>query len=401
MRAAPCCPCTPPAGAGGLQGRAARERAASCTCWRCRRQQPAACAGQQRAPSLSGCWPRWPASRLTLCLELVRPPTAAVLQPSLPSIPHGPESHGLWLLGRAEAAPAASHLWRAACCPGASMGEPEEPKVSTWGWISRLQAPGGPRPPLEPSPLHCRTRVLPSPPVSLGPQGPSVRALWVSAGRLSAPHAPPPPRRRPSARPAPSSGSTAPRVRAAAICAHRRCRRRWIPAAGAVAAALGRCRAAGESSGARQRWRTGPGGGAHPLPAPPRPAGYGFITSEDIEDEVFVHQVRWGNGSAAGGTGAAAVHWQMRRVAGASALRLTAAPPPLPSQSNIETTGYRSLKEGEEVEFDLVVAEDGKKKAFRVTGPGGAPPQVRAAGDATCGAAQRCNAGFAGRTAQP
>ena len=46
-------------------------------------------------------------------------------------------------------------------------------------------------------------------------------------------------------------------------------------------------------------------------------------------------------------------------------------------QSNIETTGYRSLKEGEEVEFDLVVADDGKKKAFRVTGPDGAPPQAR------------------------
>ena len=45
-------------------------------------------------------------------------------------------------------------------------------------------------------------------------------------------------------------------------------------------------------------------------------------------------------------------------------------------QSNIETTGYRSLREGEEVEYDLVVAEDGKKKAFRVTGPDGAPPQV-------------------------
>lgn len=50
--------------------------------------------------------------------------------------------------------------------------------------------------------------------------------------------------------------------------------------------------------------------------------------------------------------------------------------PCCPAQSNIETTGYRSLKEGEEVEFDLVVAEDGKKKAYRVTGPGGAPPQV-------------------------
>ena len=46
------------------------------------------------------------------------------------------------------------------------------------------------------------------------------------------------------------------------------------------------------------------------------------------------------------------------------------------AQSNIDTSGFRSLKEGEEVEFDLVVGEDGKKKAFHVTGPDGAPPQV-------------------------
>eukprot|EP00887_Chlorella_sp_A99_P001776 scaffold19.g1776.t1 len=61
--------------------------------------------------------------------------------------------------------------------------------------------------------------------------------------------------------------------------------------------------------------------------------GFGFIKLLDSEEEVFVHQ------------------------------------------SNIDTTGFRSLKEGEEVEFDLVVGEDGKKKAFHVTGPGGAPPQ--------------------------
>lgn len=43
-------------------------------------------------------------------------------------------------------------------------------------------------------------------------------------------------------------------------------------------------------------------------------------------------------------------------------------------QKNIETTGFRSLREGEEVEYVLVIGEDGKKKAFNVTGPGGASP---------------------------
>lgn len=43
-------------------------------------------------------------------------------------------------------------------------------------------------------------------------------------------------------------------------------------------------------------------------------------------------------------------------------------------QSNIETDGFRSLREDEQVEFDLVIGDDGKKKAYHVTGPGGAPP---------------------------
>ena len=52
------------------------------------------------------------------------------------------------------------------------------------------------------------------------------------------------------------------------------------------------------------------------------------------------------------------------------------APAPPLVQSNIDTGGYRSLREGEEVEFELVVGENGKKKAFHVTGPGGEAPLV-------------------------
>lgn len=61
--------------------------------------------------------------------------------------------------------------------------------------------------------------------------------------------------------------------------------------------------------------------------------GFGFITVDGTDDEVFVHQ------------------------------------------SNIVTDGFRSLREGEPVEFDLVIGEDEKKKAFHVTGPDGSRPQ--------------------------
>eukprot|EP00927_Polykrikos_kofoidii_P016437 TRINITY_DN1743_c0_g1_i1.p1 TRINITY_DN1743_c0_g1~~TRINITY_DN1743_c0_g1_i1.p1 ORF type:complete len:142 (-),score=32.80 TRINITY_DN1743_c0_g1_i1:163-588(-) len=44
--------------------------------------------------------------------------------------------------------------------------------------------------------------------------------------------------------------------------------------------------------------------------------------------------------------------------------------------TNIEGTGFRSLADGEEVEFDLQVDESrGKTSAVRVTGPGGAAVQ--------------------------
>lgn len=61
--------------------------------------------------------------------------------------------------------------------------------------------------------------------------------------------------------------------------------------------------------------------------------GFGFITPEDGGDELFCHQ------------------------------------------TSIEAEGFRSLREGEEVEFDVEEAPDGRTKAIKVTGPGGVPPQ--------------------------
>lgn len=45
-------------------------------------------------------------------------------------------------------------------------------------------------------------------------------------------------------------------------------------------------------------------------------------------------------------------------------------------QTSIEAEGFRSLREGEEVEFDVEEGPDGRAKAIKVTGPGGVAPQV-------------------------
>jgi cold shock CspA family protein len=57
--------------------------------------------------------------------------------------------------------------------------------------------------------------------------------------------------------------------------------------------------------------------------------GYGFITPDDGADDLFVHQ------------------------------------------TSILAEGFRSLREGEEVEFSVEVSENGKTKALNVTSPGG------------------------------
>ncbi len=46
-------------------------------------------------------------------------------------------------------------------------------------------------------------------------------------------------------------------------------------------------------------------------------------------------------------------------------------------QTSIITEGFRSLAEGEPVEFYVESGDDGRTKAVQVTGPAGAPPQVR------------------------
>ncbi|DBB02454.1 TPA: hypothetical protein ACH3X3_011450 [Trebouxia sp. C0006] len=61
--------------------------------------------------------------------------------------------------------------------------------------------------------------------------------------------------------------------------------------------------------------------------------GFGFITPEGGGEDLFVHQ------------------------------------------TTIEAEGFRSLREGEEVEFVIEPSEDNRFKAIKVTGPGGAPPQ--------------------------
>jgi cold shock CspA family protein len=61
--------------------------------------------------------------------------------------------------------------------------------------------------------------------------------------------------------------------------------------------------------------------------------GYGFIAPDDGSQDLFVHQ------------------------------------------TNIIADGFRSLAEGEAVEFVIERSEDGKAKAVEVTGPNGANPQ--------------------------
>merc|ERR1719187_1367639 len=58
--------------------------------------------------------------------------------------------------------------------------------------------------------------------------------------------------------------------------------------------------------------------------------GFGFITCDDGSGDVFVHF------------------------------------------SEIKAQGFKTLNEGEEVEFEVIIQDDGRRKAVNVTGPDGA-----------------------------
>eukprot|EP00210_Caulerpa_lentillifera_P001855 g1784.t1 len=49
-------------------------------------------------------------------------------------------------------------------------------------------------------------------------------------------------------------------------------------------------------------------------------------------------------------------------------------------QTNIQAQGFRSLREGESVEFEVTRGQDGRTRAVNVTGPDGAEPQGEPAG---------------------
>lgn len=46
------------------------------------------------------------------------------------------------------------------------------------------------------------------------------------------------------------------------------------------------------------------------------------------------------------------------------------------AQTNINSEGFRSLREGEAVEFEVEAGPDGRAKAVNVTGPQGGVPEV-------------------------
>ena len=105
------------------------------------------------------------------------------------------------------------------------------------------------------------------------------------------------------------------------------------------------------------------------LPRSPQPPFHVCAGGEDL----FVHQVRPPPSTIP------AMHMRRRPPPPMPAPSLappSPSPAPLPSlQTAIVSEGFRSLREGEAVEFVLETSDDGRQKAVSVTGPNGAAPE--------------------------
>ena len=112
--------------------------------------------------------------------------------------------------------------------------------------------------------------------------------------------------------------------------------------------------------------------------------GYGFITPTSGSADIFVHQVspvRWTlllplalslqSSSSASATTVILQRTISKLFARTYNLVLT--------QTEIVTDGFRSLAEGETVEFELSEDQNGRVRATNVTGPDGSNPVVRPA----------------------
>merc|ERR1719211_793448 len=82
--------------------------------------------------------------------------------------------------------------------------------------------------------------------------------------------------------------------------------------------------------------------------------GFGFITVDDGSGDVFVHY------------------------------------------SEIQAQGFKSLAEGESVEFEIVIQDDGRRKAINVTGPNGSNVQGQKRPPPQFGGMGRGGGGFGG-----